>query len=79
MPYKTRRQKISAVKRRYSLANTLNSEAYVYATEKKEVQKTQGEIEGAGDLRNLKRDLQKIIIISSIIIFTQTCIRLTLF
>ena len=79
MPYKTRRQKISAVKRRYSLANTLNSGAYVYDSEKKAVQKTQGEIEGAGDLRDLKRDLQKIIIISSIIIFTQTCIRLTLF
>lgn len=80
MPYKTRRQKIAALQRRYIHAKTLSSGAYVYAGEKSErAQKHQSTIETADDMGNLKRDIFKIVIISSIILFAQTCIRLTLF
>lgn len=79
MPYKTRRQKIAAVQRRYGLVKALDSGIYSYASKNSEVQKTQSAIETAGDLGDLKRDILKIVIISSIILFAQTCIRLTLF
>lgn len=79
MPYKTRRQKIAAVQRRYGLAKAIDGGTYSYASENSAVQKTQSMIRTTDDLGDLKRDILKIIIISSIIIFTQICIRLTLF
>lgn len=79
MPYKTRRQKIAAGMRRYGLAKALDNGIYSYASEHKAVQKTQSAIETADDLGDLKRDILKITVISSIVILAQTCIRLTLF
>lgn len=79
MPYKTRRQKIAAVQRRYGSAKVIDGGTYVYASKDSSAGKTQSMIGTTDGLGDLKREILKIFIISSMIIFIQICIRLTLF
>lgn len=80
MPYKTRRQKMSASQRRYSVAQNVLEGVYEYEKREKKIEIKRGNsgYKPLDEQLFLRKDLVKIVFISLVILGIQLGLRLTL-